>query len=69
MSPSPGPALVLRPALCRRGMPLGVGMLVFSNIMRRAAMDVAMLLPSPLLLELLSASTSRTALDRDAEWE
>lgn len=64
MSPSPSPELVLRPALCRRGIPLGVGMPDLSNVMRRA-IGVAALLPSLWF----SASASRIAFDTDAEWE
>ena len=64
MSVSTGPRLVLRPALCRRGIPLGVGMPDLSSVMRRAT-GVATLL----LSLLLSASVSRSALDMDAECE
>jgi len=63
MSVSTSPRLVLRPALCRRGIPLGVGMPVLSSVIRRAT-GVA-----TLLLSLLSASVSRKAFDMDAECE
>ena len=49
MSPiSPNPELVLRPALCLLGMPLGIGMPDFSRV-SRLANGVATLLPSLLL--------------------
>jgi hypothetical protein len=61
---SPTPKLVLRPALCRRGIPLGVGIPVLSSVIRRPT-GVA-----TLLLSLwLSASVSRRALDMEAECE
>lgn len=62
MSPPSKPELVLRPALCLRGMPLGVGMPDFSSVSRRAV-GVATLLPSLVL----PVSTSRNDIDRD--WE
>jgi hypothetical protein len=51
------PELVLRPVLCRRGSPLGVGMPVLLTLTRRAT-GVTALLPS-----LLSASGSRDDVD------
>lgn len=63
MSPSI-PELVLRPALCRLGSPLGVGIPDLSNVLRRA-MGVTALLPSLRL----SASASREELDIDTDWE
>lgn len=64
-SPS-SPELTLRPALCRLGSPLGVGIPVLSSVIRRA-MGVVALLPSLWL----SVSVSRTELDVeiDMDWE
>jgi hypothetical protein len=64
MSVSTSPRLVLRPALCRRGIPLGVGIPVLSSVMRRAT-GVATLL----LSLLLSVSVSRSVFDMEAECE
>jgi hypothetical protein len=61
MSPSM-PELVLRPALCLLGIPLGAGMPDFSSVSLRAV-GVAILLPSLLL----PVSTSRSDIDNDCE--
>ena len=58
--PSTKPELVLRPALCRLGSPLGVGMPVLSMVRRRAN-GVVTLLPSLVL----PASLSRSDIDSD----
>jgi hypothetical protein len=63
MSPSMRPELVLRPALCLLGIPLGVGIPDFSSVSLRAV-GVATLLPSLLL----PVSTSRSDMDNDCEW-
>jgi len=60
--PSTNPELVLRPALCLLGSPLGVGMPDFSSVSLRAT-GVATLLPSLLL----PVSASRNDIDND--WE
>jgi hypothetical protein len=61
--PSTAPELILRPALCLRGIPLGVGMPDFSSVSLRAV-GVAKLLPSLLL----PVSDSRSDIDNDWEW-
>lgn len=58
------PALVLRPALCRLGSPLGVGIPVLSMVSRRA-IGVTALLPSLRL----SLSASRKEPEMESEWE
>lgn len=60
---SPSPVLVLRCPLCRRGMPLGVGMPVLSTDMRRATGV------TELWLSLWPSRSSRMLLDIDMEWE
>lgn len=64
MPPSEKPdALVLRPALCRLGSPLGVGMPVFSMVSLRP-MGVVALLPSLVL----PVSLSRRDMENELEW-
>ena len=60
------PPLVLRPALCRLGSPLGVGMPVLSIVMRRAS-GVATLLPSLWLS--VSPSRKEPDVEIDMDWE
>jgi hypothetical protein len=62
MGPPSRPSLALRPALCRLGSPLGVGMPDFSRVSRRAN-GVATPLPSLLV----PASLSRRDRDIDIE--
>lgn len=59
--PSMKPELVRRPALCRRGSPLGVGMPDFSmvNLLATGVATPSLLLP---------VSASRSDMDKDCEW-
>lgn len=63
-SVEPNPeALILRPALCRLGSPLGVGMPVFSMVSLRP-IGVVTLLPSLVL----PISPSRSDMENELEW-
>jgi uncharacterized protein (DUF58 family) len=67
ISPSGCPELVLRPALCLLGNPLGVGIAVLSTVLILLAMGVATLLPS--LRVSVSVSLNELAVEIDMDWE